>query len=107
MAGTTLYLDLVWLVAGWFAQGCGQRGRLCKQYFMMGVFSIFFLLLHFFLLGTIFAISSKADSICAFSKIHQGSLLYFAIHGILEMWKREGKIVSGEKEIDDDLVGQA
>jgi hypothetical protein len=34
-------------------------------------------------------------------------LLYFAIHGILEMWKREGKIVSGEKEIDDDLVGQA
>jgi hypothetical protein len=66
---------------------------------MMGAFSIFFLLLHFFLLGTIFAISSKAGSICAFSKIHQGSLLYFAIDGILEMWKREGKLFQERRRL--------
>jgi hypothetical protein len=36
----------IWIqFGGWFAQGCWQRGRLCQWYFMMGIFSIFFLLL--------------------------------------------------------------
>jgi hypothetical protein len=54
----------------------------------MGVFSIFFLLLHFFVLG----ITKWAQS-CASSKIHQGSSLYFVMFDCtLEIWKREGKL---------------
>jgi hypothetical protein len=88
-------------------QGCGQRGRLCQWYFVTGLFGIFLLLLPFFLLGAIFAISSKSGD-CAFSKMHHGSSLYFVMFdGMLEMWKREGKLCweRTRRLIDDDLAG--
>ncbi len=45
-------VGMVWF-GGCVAQGCRKRGRLCHRYFVTGIFSIFFLLLFFFLLGYI------------------------------------------------------